>query len=98
MSWHIEALGGPVLTWEVKQATRRKLWKWLPIVYCAWLLIQAVAWFRATLPASWALPSEPRARLELFRTISAQQIAFLDNYLVLLLQIQLLLVVAIIPA
>src|SRR5437660_6214209 len=95
MSWQSQALGGPVLAWEMKRATRRKLWRGLQIGYCAWLVVQAVAMFLAVLSASWDLPNEPRSRLELYRTMYAQQIEFLDNYLDLLLQIQLVLVSAI---
>ena len=98
MSWQTEALGGPVLAWEIKRATRGKLWKWLPIGYWAWLFIEAVALLRAVPDALWALPNAPLSRLVLFRTMYAQQIEFFDKYLVLLLQFQLVLVSAIIPA
>jgi hypothetical protein len=98
MSWQADALGGPVLAWELKRATRRKLWSYLRIGYCAWLVIQALALFGAVPSASWALPNEPHARLVLFGTLYTLQMEFLDNYLVLLLQFQLVLVIAIIPA
>jgi ABC-type transport system involved in multi-copper enzyme maturation permease subunit len=97
MSWQIEALGGPVLAWEMKRATRRKLWRCLQIGYCAWLVIQAVALFGA-MSSSWDLPNEPQSRLEVYRTMYAQQIEFLDNYLVFILQFQLVLIIALIPA
>ena len=41
MSWQSQALGGPVLAWEIKRATRPKLWRSVQIGYCAWLVIQA---------------------------------------------------------
>ena len=98
MVWQTEALGGPVLAWELKQATRRKLGRWVQIAYCAWLVFQAVTLFGAVLSASWELPNEPHARLVLYRAISAQQIEVLDRYLVLLLAYQLALVIASVPA
>src|SRR5712691_6308821 len=98
MSWQSQALGGPVLAWELKRATRRKLWRRLQIGYWAWLVVQAVATFEAVLSAFRDLPNEQHSRLELYRTIYAQRIEFLDNYLDLLLQIQLVLVMAIVPA
>jgi ABC-type transport system involved in multi-copper enzyme maturation permease subunit len=82
----------------MKRATRPKLWRSLQIGYCAWLVVQAVAMFEAVLSAFLDLPNEPLSRLELYRTIRAQQIEFLNNYLNLLLQVQLVLVMAIIPA
>jgi ABC-type transport system involved in multi-copper enzyme maturation permease subunit len=97
MSWQIEALGGPVLAWEMKRATRRKLWRGLQIGYCAWLALQAAALF-AIFSTSWVLPDEPLSRLELHRTIHLQQIEFLDYYFALLLQFQLVLIITIIPA
>jgi ABC-type transport system involved in multi-copper enzyme maturation permease subunit len=97
MSWQPEALGGPVLAWEMKRATRRKLWRWLQIGYCAWLALQAVALF-GIFSTSWVVPQQPVSRLELYRTIRLQQIEFLDSYFVLLLQLQLVLVLALIPA
>lgn len=102
MFWLTEALGGPVLAWEMKRATRRNLWRFVPIGYCAWLVIQAVTLFGAfqTLVAASGDPSDgnPSSRLELHRAMYARQIEFLDGYLVLLLQFQLVLIIAIVPA
>jgi ABC-2 family transporter protein len=98
MSWLTEALGGPVLAWEMKRATRRKLWRRIQVGYCAWLVIQAVALFGTVLSASRVPPNEPHSRLELYRTMYAQQMEFLDGYFVLLLRLQLVLIIAIIPA
>jgi ABC-type transport system involved in multi-copper enzyme maturation permease subunit len=98
LSWQIEALGGPVLAWELKRATRRKLWRWLPIGYCAWLVIQALALLGTVFSASRALRNAPQSPLELYRVIYALQFEFLDNYLLILLQFQLVLIIAIIPA
>lgn len=86
MSWLTEALGGPVLAWEIKRATRRKLWRGLPIGYCAWLVFQAVVLFGAVLSANRDLPIGPQDRLELQRTMHAQQMEFLDYYLEVLLK------------
>src|SRR3954467_8319070 len=101
MSWLSETLGGPVLAWEWKRATRRNLWRYVSIGYCAWLLLQAVALFaafRTVVPAQrWDFADEP-SRLEIYRMRHAQQIEFLDNYLVLLLQVQLVLIIALVPA
>jgi len=98
MSWQSQALGGPVLAWEIKRATRPKLWRSVQIGYCAWLVVQALAMFEAVLSAFADLPNEPHSRLQLQGIIRAQQVEFLNNYLDLLLQIQLVLVMAIIPA
>lgn len=61
-------------------------------------MIQALALFGAVVPVANVWPNEPQSRLELHRIIYAQQIEFLDNCLVLLLQSQLVLNIAIIPA
>ncbi len=98
MSWDSQSLGGPVLAWEMKRASRRKLWRGLQIGYCVWLLVQAAAVFGFALQTSWDLPSAPHARLEFYSSIHAQQIELLDNYLQLLLQFQLVMVMAIVPA
>src|SRR5438128_515770 len=98
MSWPTEVLGGPVLAWEMTRATRRKLGRYAQIGYCAWLVIQAYALFGATDFTTGNLPDEPQARLEVYRTVRVQQIAFFNYYLVLLLQIQLALVMALVPA
>lgn len=45
MPWLIDVLGGPVLAWEVKRTTQRKLWRGFQLAYCAWLLVQALAMF-----------------------------------------------------
>jgi ABC-type Na+ efflux pump permease subunit len=93
-----QALGGPVLAWETKRATRRPLWRWLRTGYCAWLALQAVALFGAVPSDLWVVPDEQLPRLELYRVLSAQQTAFLDTYLGLLLQFQLVMVLAVVPA
>lgn len=99
MSWECQALGGPVLAWELKRATRGKLWRCLQIGYVAWLMVQAVAFLGAVRSTAWEeLPNEPYSRLELRGIIYAQQIEFLHGYMELLLQLQLVLVIAIIPA
>src|SRR2546425_4194279 len=97
MSWQSQALGGPVLAWEMKRATRGKLLRCLQIGYCAWLVVQGVALLGAV-SAYRDLPDEPLSRLELYGAIYAQQIQFLDDYLDLLLRLQLVLVIAIVPA
>jgi hypothetical protein len=106
MSWQSQALGGPVLAWEVKRATRRKLWRGLQLGYCAWLMVQTVALLGAVLPAYWELPHNgpvpmpvgpPPSRRDIYRTMYVQQIGFLNDYLDVLLQLQLGLVIAIIP-
>jgi ABC-2 family transporter protein len=100
MSWLTEALGGPVLAWEVKRATRGNVSRCLLIGYCAWLVIQAVAMFGAfgMAPAGSDDRWDLSKRLELYREMYAQQIEFFDHYLVILLQFQLVLIIAIVPA
>jgi ABC-type transport system involved in multi-copper enzyme maturation permease subunit len=98
MSWQLEALGGPVLAWEMKRATRRKLWRRLQIGYCASLVILALAVFGARFSASQVLPNEPHARLVLFRDLQAQQTEFLSRYFAILLHVQLVAVLAVVPA
>jgi len=81
----------------MKRATRGKLLRCLQIGYCAWLVVQGVALLGAV-SAYRDLPDEPLSRLELYGAIYAQQIQFLDDYLDLLLRLQLVLVIAIVPA
>jgi ABC-type transport system involved in multi-copper enzyme maturation permease subunit len=98
MSWQTEALGGPVLAWDARRVTRRRLWLFLRLCYCAWLVIQAFALTRILIAATWDLPEEPRARLAIFASRQVQQANFCDNYYVLLLQFQLVLICALTPA
>src|ERR1700722_380980 len=98
MSRLAETLGGPVLAWEVKRATRRKLWRLLSIGYCAWLLIQAVSLFGAQFSASAVLPLKQYSGLEIYRNMYLLQMEFLDNYLAILLRFQLVLIIVIVPA
>jgi ABC-type transport system involved in multi-copper enzyme maturation permease subunit len=98
MSRPIEALGGPVLGWDVKRATRRKLWWFLLFAYWAWLVIQAGTLFRVVLAASQPVPREQSSYLLIHRLMNAQRIAFLDGYLVTLLEVQLVVVLALVPA
>jgi hypothetical protein len=39
----VEALGSPVLAWELKRAARGYFWRFFPLGYSAWLLLLAVA-------------------------------------------------------
>ena len=98
MSWPLEALGGPVLEWEVKRAARRKLWWLLLFGYWAWLVIQAGTLFRVVLSASPPQPHEQSSYLLIHRLINAQRMAFLDGYLDTLLEVQLVVVLALVPA
>jgi ABC-type Na+ efflux pump permease subunit len=86
--------------WEMKRVARGRLWRYLQIGYCAWLVIQALAILASISSSSRVLlrPNGLYSRLELYGAVYAQQMEFLDNYLVLLLQYQLVLVLAIIPA
>src|SRR5262249_47292121 len=61
MSWLPQALGGPVLAWELKRSAQRALRRWLVLAYGAWLLVQAVPLFRAILSVSRDLPLNPQA-------------------------------------
>jgi ABC-2 family transporter protein len=97
MSWQPQALGGPVLAWDLKRATRGKLWRFLQVGYCAWLPIQALPLLGA-FSTPEVLPDNPLSRRELYRMIYGEQIDFLDSYFVFLLQYQLVLVLALIPA
>lgn len=98
MTWSIDALGGPVLAWEMKRATRRRLLKILLGGYCAWLVLQAVLIFGAAPYAAWQLQHDPQLRMMMFGTIIAQQIEFLGRYYEILLQYQLVIVLALVPA
>jgi hypothetical protein len=89
MHWLAEALGGPVLAWETKQSTRRRFWKYLRIAYCAWLVVQAVTLFGTVLSSHRGLT---------YHVAHIQQIYFLDNYMKTLLEIQLALVIVLVPA
>jgi hypothetical protein len=98
MSWPPEALGGPVLAWEVKQVMRRRLWRYLQLGYCAWLLLQAMAVLISVPTEPPARPGDPRSRREVYGLLRSQQMEFLDSYLVSVLQFQLVLVVVLVPA
>jgi ABC-type transport system involved in multi-copper enzyme maturation permease subunit len=111
MSRLVEALGGPVLAWECKQAVRGYWRKYFVLGYSAWLLLLAIGVMNAT---RRAFPTAPPTRvivvrgavpvvshlshLDLSRDHHAQLMLFLDSYVALLLQFQLLLVIAITPA
>jgi ABC-type transport system involved in multi-copper enzyme maturation permease subunit len=98
MSRPIEALGGPILEWEVKRAARRKLWWVLLFAYWAWLLLQGATLFRLVFSASPPVPPEQSSYLLTQRLMNAQRIAFLDGYLNSLLEIQLMIVLGLVPA
>jgi ABC-type Na+ efflux pump permease subunit len=98
MQWQAEALGGPVLAWEIKRATRGLLWRYLQIGYCVWLVIQAAALLGALLTAYTAFVSQSHPQPVLDRVLIDLQAEFLANYFVLLLQCQLVLIIALIPA
>src|SRR5262249_13562656 len=98
MSWQPEALGGPVLAWEMKRVARGRGWRNFQIGYCAWLMIQALAFLHFAPTSSLVRVNGRYARMDAYRAVYAQQMEFLDNYLVLLLQYQLVLVLAVIPA
>jgi hypothetical protein len=101
MGWLTEALGGPVLAWELKRATRLKLWRYLQVAYCAWLTCQALALLNVGLSASRILarqvPLQASSALDAYSVTRTYQIEFLNSYLDTLLQLQLLLVMAIVP-
>ena len=99
MFWQIQALGGPVLAWEMKRATRRNLWRLAPDRLLHWLVVQAVALFGACLPPAPVLPNmPPLSPGALPHACTPSKSEFLDNYLAILLQFQLVLIIAIIPA
>jgi hypothetical protein len=93
-----EVLENPVLPWELKRIGRRQLWRILPIGYCAWLGVQAVALFGVTIAANPVAALDPHLRHELRREAHAQQTDFLQYYLDALLKLQLVLVIAVTPA
>jgi hypothetical protein len=97
MSWLTEALGGPVLAWELKRGGRRKLWKLLPITYSAWLTFQALTMLAALQSASKSLPNQEESPRLRSIALYVQQLNFFENYFALLLQYQLVLVIAILP-
>jgi ABC-type transport system involved in multi-copper enzyme maturation permease subunit len=93
MAWQIDALGGPVLAWEITRAARRRLWMLLPFAYGAWLVAQGLVLFLAyarTAPV-------PHPAFE-YHVRHLLQLQFLNDYLAQLLQFQLLLVFALVPA
>jgi ABC-type transport system involved in multi-copper enzyme maturation permease subunit len=112
MTWAIDTLRNPVLMWELKRAARRRLWAGLLLAYSAWLILHVLILFPATpkwdLPdelrerlqrrARLADPNDRRYRLELYRLVRAQQTEFVADYLGGVLKIQLLVILAIVPA
>lgn len=93
MSWQVpEALGAPVLTWELTRATRRSLLGWLRGGYCVWLVLQFAA-----LASAFAAPYA-RVTRQVYDAMLSQRAAFLDDYLATVLQYQLVLIAAITPA
>lgn len=98
MSWLADALGGPVLAWEIKRATRGKLGKSLRIAYFAWLVIVTLFMFQATRSVFRTFRGDSQARLVLYRIMQVQQFEILDKSLAGLLQMQLVLVMATVPA
>jgi hypothetical protein len=94
MALQVEALGGPVLAWEMTRAGRRKLGKILWIAYSVWLVLQAFVLFLTFSSATSAMPKNALSSLDRY----FQQLEFFDDYLALLLQLQLMLIVALVPA
>jgi ABC-type transport system involved in multi-copper enzyme maturation permease subunit len=68
------------------------------MAYCVWLVVQAVAILSNSPVLPDKLPGERHLRLQLYGELYYQQLQVLDDYLVLLLQYQLVLVIAIVPA
>jgi predicted RNase H-like HicB family nuclease/ABC-type transport system involved in multi-copper enzyme maturation permease subunit len=98
MSWPPDALGGPVLAWEIKRVARRRLWRFLQFGYCAWLFIHAAA-FLGNVPSHLPVrPEDSYSRREAYGLLYTQQLEFLENYQATVLQFQLVLVVALVPA
>lgn len=94
-----EALGGPVLAWGVRRATHGYLGRGLQIAYCVWLTLQAWAWFGATEYITRAVNPPPGGfRREALGEQHVQQLQFVSNHVEILLQYQLVLVIAITPA
>src|SRR6476659_6651970 len=100
MSWEApQALGGPVLKWELVRGTRLNWPRYLRNGYAAWLILQCLALFDAF---------DSPTRIERFERIPpsiamlqkefSDREDFLDNYVDLLLQQQLLLLVLLVPA
>jgi hypothetical protein len=94
----LDTLGGPVLAWELKRAARGYARKLLVLGYPAWLVVLAIAVMSATRLVH-DLPEDPvdyyfadlRARDE-------QLTQFLNSFLTVLLQSQLILVLVMTPA
>src|SRR5262245_43386865 len=100
MAWLTDALGGPILAWEVRRATRRYYWPVLHIGYCAWLALQALALFGSVNlnPPPDDPWSAPRSRLTRHREEHELHDQFLHSYQGTLLKYQLVIIVAITPA
>jgi hypothetical protein len=93
-----EALGGPVLAWEVKRAEQGYLRRFFAIGYSVWLLLLAVV-LLGSMRSALANQQDPAdSNLSHLRAANAQLTLFLDSYVALLLQFQLKLVIAITPA
>jgi ABC-type transport system involved in multi-copper enzyme maturation permease subunit len=94
-----EALGGPVLAWELRRATRRRLWRYLWIGYCAWLVLTALILFGVMQSQSYRFSTDYKlSALELYRTTFAYHVEVLNDYSTFLLEFQLGLVVVMVPA
>jgi hypothetical protein len=94
-----EALGGPVLAWGVRRATRGYLLRGLQIAYCLWLTVQGWAMFGAAEYISRAINPPPGGfRREALGEPHVQHLQFVSNHVEVLLQYQLVLIIAITPA
>jgi ABC-type transport system involved in multi-copper enzyme maturation permease subunit len=98
MYWLAEALGSPILAWEVKRAARGYLRKFLALGYSAWLLLLGLGLLIATRTAFANPPGPADSYLSHVRAREAQLMLFLDSYVALILQFQLQLVMGITPA
>src|SRR5579864_7391354 len=94
----IEALGGPILEWELKRAGRGYLRKFFVFGYAAWLLLLALLVFYAARPPVGGPPDPDEYYFDHLRAHHDQVMFFLDTYLAQILQYQLMLVIAITPA
>src|SRR5437660_8620061 len=114
MPWEApQALGGPVLAWEIVRGARRKWVRWLLVGYYTWLFLQAFLLFQAFQPAylkslnnmnalerlveSRKMEYTPRHRWEAFNDVFATVATFLGNYIDSLLWVQLGIVAALVP-
>lgn len=83
MPWEApQALGGPVLTWEIVRGRRRKWVRWLLAGYYTWLCFQALLLFQAFYPAYRSALDRVRSPFPplgtMRKSFPSQPVGFLD--------------------